>query len=142
MEKVKMNVLGTDYTIQIFDTKEAKEHKAFETVKGYFDYTTKTINVIGSDTDDLAPEDIPVGDPAVITQYAIRHELIHAFLEESGLKDEITVPEELIDWIALQLPKIMKVCLRHGLLSEKDLEDCVKAYEDHIIKDREGVDFV
>lgn len=142
MEKITVNVLGTDYTVQIFSTKEAKENKAFETVKGYYDYTTKTINVIGSDTEDLTPEDIPVGNPGIITQYAIRHELIHAFLEESGLKDEMPVPEELIDWIALQLPKMMKVCFRHGFVSDKDLKDCIQAYEEHVQKDDGGVDFI
>lgn len=41
-----------------------------------------------------------------------RHEIIHAFLEESGLADnsEWARNEEMIDWFAIQLPKIANVC--------------------------------
>ena len=43
----------------------------------------------------------------------LRHELIHAFLNESGLSSDSSVPagawakhEEMIDWLAIQSPKI------------------------------------
>lgn len=45
----------------------------------------------------------------------LRHEIIHAFLYESGLYGEAHIPqngwalnEEMVDWIALQSPKIYK----------------------------------
>lgn len=37
-----------------------------------------------------------------------RHEIIHAFLFESGL-DEYARNEQLVDWIAMQFPKLNKV---------------------------------
>lgn len=47
----------------------------------------------------------------------VRHELIHAFLLESGLDanaltyDEAwPLNEEMVDWMALQLPKLLAVC--------------------------------
>ena len=46
----------------------------------------------------------------------LRHEITHAFLNESGLTDCSSVPsngwakhEEMIDWFAIQSPKIFKV---------------------------------
>lgn len=46
----------------------------------------------------------------------LRHEVIHAFLNESGLQWNSLVPErawakneEMVDWLAIQFPKIMKV---------------------------------
>ena len=43
----------------------------------------------------------------------LRHEIIHAFLLESGLQENFTHPEyghdeTFIDWIAVQFPKILK----------------------------------
>ena len=39
----------------------------------------------------------------------IRHELIHAFLFESGLDAASwAMNEEMVDWFALQAPKLMK----------------------------------
>ena len=41
----------------------------------------------------------------------LRHEIIHAFFGESGLRSqsEYAQNEELIDWIAIQIPKIVEV---------------------------------
>ena len=46
----------------------------------------------------------------------LRHELIHAFLNESGLSDSSncyegawTKNEEMVDWFAIQSPKIFEV---------------------------------
>lgn len=47
-------------------------------------------------------------------QATLRHEIIHAFLAESGLWGSSepakawAMNEEMIDWIALQFPKILK----------------------------------
>jgi len=40
----------------------------------------------------------------------IRHELIHAFLFKSGLDAcaEWARNEEMVDWLAIQFPKLMK----------------------------------
>lgn len=50
-----------------------------------------------------------------IQRAILRHELVHAFLNESGLKDSAGVytsawskNEEMVDWIAIQFPKILK----------------------------------
>ena len=45
----------------------------------------------------------------------LRHEITHAFLNESGLQNDTSVPgsgwatnEEMVDWIAIQFPKMKK----------------------------------
>lgn len=53
----------------------------------------------------------------------LRHEITHAFLNESGLQHCSSVPmgawarhEEMVDWIAIQFPKIMKAFQEVGAL--------------------------
>lgn len=38
----------------------------------------------------------------------LRHEVIHAFFSESGL-DDYSSNEELVNWIAIQFPKMLQV---------------------------------
>ncbi len=100
---VKINVLGTDYAI----TRKAEhEDVLLETRAGYCDSTTKNI-VVG----ELKPE---LGSDVDVSQQEkciLRHEIIHAFLYESGLGDNSDwgTDETLVDWIAMQFPKIAKV---------------------------------
>lgn len=49
------------------------------------------------------------------TKRILRHEIIHAFFNESGLQDDSSnidcgwaVNEEMVDWIAIQFPKMVK----------------------------------
>lgn len=68
---------------------------------------------------DLATVDGWMDEPAAVKsaqeKATLRHEVIHAFLSESGLRgsssgtDVWALNEEMVDWFALQLPKMMKV---------------------------------
>ncbi len=58
-----------------------------------------------------------------VEKYILMHEIIHAFLNESGLQDSALSPpiawaknEEMIDYFAIQLPKITNVCKKLKLL--------------------------
>lgn len=101
-----VNVLGTDYAV-IFRSKEQDEHLV-ESL-GYTDFYKKEI-VIADDllqygaTDDIARN-------ALINDHTIRHEIVHAFFFESGLdgSSDYARNEELVDWLAIQIPKIVKV---------------------------------
>ena len=48
-------------------------------------------------------------------KHVLRHELIHAFLFESGLDqnsnlcESWAINEEMVDWMAIQMPKIMNI---------------------------------
>ena len=52
----------------------------------------------------------------------LRHEIIHAFLAESGLRGnsfdvrQWALNEEMVDWFALQLPKMIKVFEQLGCM--------------------------
>lgn len=53
----------------------------------------------------------------------LRHEIIHAFLNESGLSADASTPtgawarhEEMVDWIAIQFPKIAAVYQELGIM--------------------------
>ena len=105
----EVNVLGTTYTI-IFGTCE--EFKELKDIDGYTDTSTHTIIV-----DDMSMADGQIGSKKDLIEYrkeVVRHELIHAFLNESGLANNTLNSEnwanneEMVDWIALQFPKIYK----------------------------------
>ena len=56
-----------------------------------------------------------VGNFVELQKKQLRHEIIHAFLSESGLQSnfehcqEFGHEETMVDWIAVQFPKILKV---------------------------------
>lgn len=93
-----INILGTDYTLGFSTEKEDPELK---NLSGYCMPSRKKI-VIDKD----------MKDPDVTRQWVIRHEIVHAFLYESGLDKEAPwadAEELLVDWIALQFPKMVKI---------------------------------
>ena len=99
-----VNILGTEYSFQYTTADKDPELK---NLSGYCITSQKKIAV-----------EAKKGEP-YIEQWTLRHEIIHAFLHESGLDKEAPWgdQEELfVDWIALQLPKIVKVCQEIGAL--------------------------
>ena len=101
----KVNILGTEYTIEI---KSKEEDKFLEKCDGYCDKTAHKIVVISE------PEDSELQNFGEYQKKVIRHEIIHAFLCESGLQEnfkheEWGHDETIIDWIAIQFPKMLKV---------------------------------
>lgn len=103
--KNRIGILGTDYKIK-FKTKE--QEPLLEGTLGFCDNARKEIIVKaiadGSEADYFILQEAQ--------RSIIKHELIHAFLYESGLNissnEEWAVNEEMVDWIALQLPKLSK----------------------------------
>ena len=106
----KVNVLGTEYEIKISN----KQHnQKLNRMDGYCDFTTHMIAV-----DELIPDENSVENMEVYKNKVIRHELIHAFLFESGLasSSDWANNEELVDWIAFQFPKMQKAFKECGCL--------------------------
>lgn len=100
----KVSILGTEYTIEI---KKKEEDKFLEKCDGYCDKTSHKIVVVAR------PEDNELEFFEEYQKKVIRHEIIHAFLFESGLQenfkhDEYGHDETMIDWIAVQFTKIWK----------------------------------
>lgn len=104
-----INILGSEWTIIYKD-----EDPAFLECGGYCDSCTRTIVIenikLNTDPLDTSPKGQYENQKRVI-----RHEIIHAFLSESGLAESSgsaeawAVNEEMVDWFAFQSPKIFKV---------------------------------
>lgn len=103
----EIDVLGTPYRITHASSKEDDQLK---TLSGYCITSQKTIVIEADKLKDLDYTE----------QWVLRHELVHAFLHESGLDKEApwgNEGEELfVDWIALQLPKMVKAMKEAGAL--------------------------
>ena len=100
----KINVLGTEYTVKL---ESREENKNLQECDGYCDKTVKKI-VVMTESGDCNLENFKEYQKKVI-----RHEIIHAFLFESGLhenfqKEQWGHDETTIDWIAVQFPKLLK----------------------------------
>lgn len=100
-----INVLGTEYTIR--ETDEHTENRLCD-CDGFCDKTTKEICIT------TAPKECSLGNWAWYRNKILRHEIIHAFFFESGFHENFKteqwgVSETLVDWFAVQFPKIKKV---------------------------------
>ena len=101
----KVDILGTQYTITESDS---EQDELLNNADGYCDKTTHKI-VITTPTQDCS-----LGDWKQYRKKLLRHEIIHAFLFESGLHENFKHEqwghdETQIDWFASQYPKIAKV---------------------------------
>lgn len=107
-------ILGTPYQLKFMTEKEEPDFIKLN-IQGYCDSDLRLIVIIDTDNSESWE-----GTPAEKRRYAekliIRHEIIHAYFNESGLQDSsIKVEdrgwsknEEMIDWLAIQGPKIFK----------------------------------
>lgn len=101
-----VSVLGTGYTIYL-DVERADKPLLNE-ADGYCDTSTKEIFIakFEADYDTLQ-------DPVYYVNKVLRHELVHAFLHESGLDNNShngwARDEEIVDWIAYQFNKLAAV---------------------------------
>jgi hypothetical protein len=96
---MRVNVLGTEYLI--IKSNPLSDPK-LNNNDGYCDHTTKTIVI-----DTFQETETSLGDLDDYEKQVIRHELIHAFLYESGLDGcSWAKNEEIVDWIAVQFPKL------------------------------------
>lgn len=107
------NILGTEYTVEY---KKDNEDDVLKDSNGYCDITSKKIVILAEkrNTDD-------VDDFKYLQRKTMRHEIIHAFIFESGLFTNTycvdggwAKNEEMVDWIAIQFPKILKVFMELG----------------------------
>ena len=108
----QVNILGTTYVLK---EQTVEENPALLSVDGYCDMTVKEICVRREHTG-------TAGDKEWLKKSTIRHEIIHAFLAESGLDvcsccaDSWATNEEMVDWFALQGPRIHRAWEAVGAL--------------------------
>ena len=121
MENMKINILGMEYRIETHKVSEDSYLEENE-LAGYCGEEEKLIVVA-----DMSEEKYFTGmDEKVQEAYwkkTLRHEIMHAFFNESGLSDSSNryggawaKNEEMVDWFAIQSPKIFKVYLELGII--------------------------
>ena len=112
--KNKINILGTDYLIK---TEKISENKDLKN-NGYTAYCNKITHeiIISDKTEEKYFSNYSPEEQELANKKDLRHEIIHAFLNESGLQSNTfsydggwSECEEMVDWISLQFSKIYAV---------------------------------
>ena len=118
---MKLNILGTEYEVSVcaFSEDEKFEQRG---INGYCDGYGKKIVVCNMLTYP-GYESEPPASTAVCQAHCLRHEIVHAFFAESGLMESAGKPdgawpenEEMVDWFAVQGPKIYAAWQEAGAL--------------------------
>ena len=105
---MKVLVLGTEYDIVV--KKEDEKDPKLSDASGYTEPHSKKLVLL-----DFVPDDKTVENPDDFKRKVLRHELVHAFLHESGIREcSWGDNEEIVDWIALQGPKIYEAWEKAG----------------------------
>lgn len=110
--KKKFNILGAEYTIEVL-TVEQDSYLA--NCEGYTDKSSHRIVVRAKDDKN------ELDNFEWYQKKVMRHEIIHAFFNESGLSEcfehkQWGHEETTVDWFAIQSPKIFKVFEEVGCL--------------------------
>lgn len=102
---MKVSILGTEYAIEY---RSSKEDKILEDSDGYTDLYSKLIVVVNDENGNIK-------DYNAYRKKVLRHEIVHAFLYESGLahnsiqvESAWAMNEEMVDFFAIQGEKIYK----------------------------------
>lgn len=121
MKNKKINILGTEYTIE---THKISEDEILMQNQWCGYCAEEEHIIVVADMSEKKYVDID-GEQAQRSFWnkTLRHEIIHAFLNKSGLSASAHVPteswaknEEMVDWLAIQLPKIYKAFLELEIL--------------------------
>lgn len=110
VNECKADVLGSEYTLRFIP--EDKDPQ-LDNSNAYCDSCGSTIVIDDlSKLKDLCPDAFISKDMVNRLKVTIRHELIHAFMHESGITTCSHLPwahdETLVEWLAVQLPKMAK----------------------------------
>lgn len=121
MKKQTVSILGTEYTIETHKISEDETMKNNQWC-GYCDEEQNLIVV----ADMTEKEFVDIHSEEAQEKFrrrTLRHEIVHAFLNESGLSDSASAPtcawakhEEMVDWFAIQSTKIFKVFQKLDIL--------------------------
>ena len=102
---MKVNILGVEYDLKVCTDDEESRLVGCD---GFCDETSKEIVVESYKNQENDPN--RKLNISVQTNKVKRHEIIHAFLSESGLAENSSWAknEEMVDFFAIQFPKLMK----------------------------------
>lgn len=111
-----VHILGTEYKILIVEDEDYRYDKEAD---GWCDTSTKELLIFNFTQDKESLRDLVAYQKKVI-----RHEIIHAFLYESGLSVNSlsgggwAKNEEMVDWMAIQMLKIYEAFKEAEALEE------------------------
>ena len=114
-----VHILGVPYKILIIEEGDWRYSKDAD---GWCDNSTKELLVY-----DYKQSIDSKGDLRAYQRKVIRHEIVHAFLYESGLAENSSgvsswaKNEEMVDWIAIQAPKLFEAFAEAGVLDGKEV---------------------
>lgn len=115
-----VNILGKDYKLEIHQYKE--DRRLHENKWSAYCCSDIPLIVL-ADFDDFDNFSfLGEEEKDAYAKECLRHEIVHAFLNESGLKDctngaeNWAGNEEMVDWIAIQFPKMLEVFEKVGAL--------------------------
>lgn len=109
MKETTVSILGTEYE---FLLQTEQENVKLRECSGLTEPETKKLIVFRELVDDVM---IVEGIDDYRKKVA-RHEIVHAFFIESGLSNDFGNNEVLVDWIAIQMPKMIKAMKEVGCL--------------------------
>lgn len=106
-DTVWVDILGTKWMV----VSENFGNKDFD---GLTDFTTRTIKVRNDNVQEF-------DNFKELYKRTVRHEVLHAFMIESGLDSNFNHPEyghdeTFVDWVAIQFPKILVAYSKLGVL--------------------------
>lgn len=106
-DTVWVDILGTRWMV----VSENFGNKDFD---GLTDFTTRTIKVRNDNVQEF-------DNFKELYKRTVRHEVLHAFMIESGLDSNFNHPEyghdeTFVDWVAIQFPKILVAYSKLGVL--------------------------
>lgn len=113
VKSTEINILGTRYVINLNAPREV-----LTDCDGECSRYDKTISIV--DIDEIFDGNGTSTGRQKRYIEGLRHEIIHAFFEESGL-DNYSEDEELVQWLAIQFPKLAHIF--DILNAEIELED-------------------
>ena len=125
-----ISVLNTSYSVCIANEEECPRLKEFD---GFCDTSTKEIYVTDYSrrSDELAS--VRCGNIRAVIERVLLHEIIHAFLFESGMDansnpspEAWATNEEMVDWFSLQFFKIAAAFADAKRYLDDEINKCVK----------------
>ena len=105
---ITVNILGQPYEVVFAQTSE--NDLKLENASGYTEPWSHKVVI-----EDFVPDTRTVENTDAFKAKVLRHEIVHAFLHESGLREcSWGENEEIVDWIAHQGPKIYQAWKEAG----------------------------
>lgn len=106
---MEISVMGVPYTLEY---RVKADDPALDNCDGYCDFSAKCI-VVRDYTESERKDPMCSADLEAYKRKCARHEIVHAFLYESGLSFNAlnldgawATNEEMVDWMAIQGPKL------------------------------------